>query len=131
MKPQLLAAAAALWCAGCVERKMVIRSDPEGAVTFVDGREVGLTPVEVPFRFYGKRRIELELKGHETLQAVEDISAPWWQYPVLDLMTDVLIPATFTDRRELRYELKPAAPTENPASLEERADPLRDRLRGP
>jgi hypothetical protein len=52
---------AALWAAlaGCVTRKMVIRSKPAGAPVWIDQRYVGQTPVEVPFTCYGTHAVQV------------------------------------------------------------------------
>lgn len=113
---------------GCVERTMLIESKPAGAEVFVDGRSVGTTPAKVDFTWYGTRQIVLELDGYETHRIVEPVSPPWWQAPVLDLMTDVLIPAPFQDQHRFEYTLIPSGPPPEPAAVEEGAGPLRDQL---
>ena len=39
-----LALAAAVFSAGCVERRYTLRTDPPGALAIVNGEEVGQTP---------------------------------------------------------------------------------------
>ena len=123
--------AAALILGGCVERTLLIQSEPAGARAFVNGRSVGTTPVEVPFTWYGKHEIVLEQEGYQTHRAVESVDPPWWQYPVVDLVTDLLIPATLTDRRSLTYPLAPTNPVGDPRPIEQNAEPLRRRLQQP
>lgn len=98
----------ALLLGGCVERKLLIRSEPAGADVRVDGTLVGKTPCEVPFTWYGTRKIELERSGYESFTKTEEVLPPWWQYPVFDLFTDVLIPADFEDARAFDYTMEPS-----------------------
>jgi hypothetical protein len=37
--------------AGCVQRRMTIRSNPPGALVYVDDYQIGTTPVSTPARF--------------------------------------------------------------------------------
>jgi hypothetical protein len=117
-----------LMLTGCVERTLTINSDPDGAAVWVDGKDVGKTPVDVPFSWYGTREIVVEKDGYETVEKKETIDPPWWQYPVVDFMTDVLIPVTFTDKREFNYELESSPTTEEIKPVEERAAPMRKLL---
>ena len=56
----VLALLLALPPAGCVERKFMIRSEPEGARVRVNGVLRGVTPLEIPFNDYGVVRLETE-----------------------------------------------------------------------
>ncbi|MFM7737868.1 MAG: PEGA domain-containing protein, partial [Planctomycetota bacterium] len=53
---------------GCVQRRMLIRSQPEGAMVTIDRQAIGQTPVSVPFTYYGTREIQLEKDGYQTIQ---------------------------------------------------------------
>ncbi len=119
---------AVLLLAGCVERKLVIRSDPTDADVWIDGEFVGKTPTDFAFSWYGTREILLEKKGYETLRTEEQIAPPWWQYPVFDLLTDVVIPITFTDFRDLKYRLSPSPATLDTGPVEDRAGELKKDL---
>jgi len=62
VRPPLLlfaALAPALLLPGCVERKLLIRSDPPGAVVLVNGAHAGTTPTEIVFQNYGVVRLEV------------------------------------------------------------------------
>jgi hypothetical protein len=54
-----------LACAGCVERKLTIASDPPGALTYINDTEVGRTPVTVPFLWYGDYDVRLRAERTE------------------------------------------------------------------
>lgn len=86
--------------AGCVERTLIVKSDPEGAEVWVDGRQRGVTPLEVPFESYGTRALVLRKEGHVPARVQVELPAPWWQFPPADLVTDLLWPGTIEDVRE-------------------------------
>ena len=48
---------------GCVERLITVRSQPSGALVYLNDEEVGRTPVTVPFTFYGYYDVRLEHEG--------------------------------------------------------------------
>jgi hypothetical protein len=112
----------ALLLPGCLEREMKITSEPSGALVFISDKEVGRTPVTVPFTWYGDYDIILRLEGHQALKTHAQINAPIQEYPPLDLLSE-LAPWTIRDTRYLHYQLKPlAAPTE--AELIKRAEAM-------
>ena len=51
--------------AGCVRRVVQITSDPDGAVVWMNDREVGSTPCEVEILHYGKYDVRVEKPGWE------------------------------------------------------------------
>lgn len=95
----------ALIATGCVERKLWVRTEPEGASVLVNGKEIGKAPVAWPFEYYGTIIVEAELPGRERVQRTVKLKAPWYQYPVLDFITDVLWPFTIKDERHLELDL--------------------------
>src|SRR5262249_32019669 len=94
--------------AGCVERRFVINSDPQGAVVFQNGQPLGAAPADNHFVYYGKYRFTLVKDGYETLVVDQDVPAPWYEYPGLDFISENLVPFTIRDRREFSYHLEPA-----------------------
>ncbi|MCP4477402.1 MAG: PEGA domain-containing protein, partial [Planctomycetaceae bacterium] len=36
---------------GCVQRRFIVRSQPEGALVTIDRKSIGLTPLSVPFTY--------------------------------------------------------------------------------
>ncbi len=113
---------------GCVDRRYVITSDPPGAVVFRDGKYLGATPVDDHFVYYGDRNFTLIKDGYQTLNVVQNIPAPWYQYWPLDFVTEVLVPKRITDRREFHYELRPLEAVRSDLLLN-RGEALRDRSR--
>ena len=45
--------------AGCVERRFVIESDPPGALVLMNGQQLGATPVDGHFVYYGRYHFTL------------------------------------------------------------------------
>jgi hypothetical protein len=101
----LLALLVALTLGGCVSRKLFLKSEPPGAAVLLDGKHVGTTPWEGDYASYGARRVELELPGYNRRIETFEIEMPWWQYPVLDVVTDLVLPWTLNDDRSYSFEL--------------------------
>jgi hypothetical protein len=92
---------------GCVSRRMTIRSNPPGALVYVDDYEIGATPVSTDFTYYGTRKIRIVKDGYETLTVMQPISTPWYEYPPADFITENFVPGKIRDQRILDYQLKP------------------------
>jgi hypothetical protein len=124
---------------GCVTRKMLIRSEPSGLRTLVDRTEVGRTPVEVPFEYYGDREIVIlpeaatpEGPHFSTLRTVARVRPPWWERVPFDFVADVLLPFPLEDVHVLDYRLEPAPTDETADELLEHESAgrrLADRIR--
>lgn len=83
---------AASFLNGCqgTQRTLQIDSEPSGALVWLNDREVGRTPLAVPFTFYGTYDVRLEAEGHEPLWTTQEASPPWWEHPPLDLIGEAL-----------------------------------------
>ena len=114
--------------AGCVKRSLLVKSDPPGAAVFIDDQEVGTTPVTVPFYQYGYREVRLEKDGYETKAEVVQIKPPASQVYPLDFFTDVLLPATIYDRRQVSFTLDQRKPVEEDKFMERAGDMRGDML---
>ncbi len=121
-----LAALCVLACllSGCLHRRMMIRSDPPGALVLLEGEEVGYTPVALDFTYYGTREITLIKDGFETKTVMQKVRPPWYQKVPLDLVSDNFIPGHATDRHEFSYQLQASVIVSNQELLE-RANGLR------
>jgi len=86
---------------------MTIRSNPPGALVYVDDYQIGATPVTTDFTYYGTRKIRLVKDGYETLTIMQPIPAPWYQFPPADFITENFVPGEIRDQRMLDYQLKP------------------------
>jgi hypothetical protein len=102
-----VAATIGLGLAGCVERRMLIRTNPPGAMAYVDDYPVGLTPTATSFTYYGTRRIRLVKDGYETETFLQPVSPPWYQIPPLDFFAENLVPGSIRDYHAFDYQLKP------------------------
>ena len=110
--------------AGCVRRRMTIRSNPPGAVVYVDERRIGVTPVSTNFTYYGTRNVQLVKDGYETVKKKHRFTTPWYEYPVIDFFSENIWPFETRDERILDFDLPPmqAVP---PTQVIGRAEQLR------
>lgn len=75
---------------GCVERRLMISSNPPGALVYLNDQEIGRTPVEVPFTWYGTYDVRLVQEGYQTLQTQMTTERPWWDSPGPDLFAEAI-----------------------------------------
>jgi len=106
--PVLILAALA---GGCVQRRMTIRSDPPGALVYVDDYQLGTTPVSHDFVYYGTRKIRLVKDGYETLTVRQPFPVPWYEYFPLDFVSENIVPWEIRDERVVDLSMAPAALT--------------------
>ncbi len=115
---------------GSVHRRILVRSNPEGALVTIDHQPIGHAPVSVPFTYWGTRQIELEKDGYETIKVKQKFSPPWYQIPPLDFVSENLWPRPIRDDRLLDFQMIPLS-TVNENQLKDRANQLRGNvLRG-
>jgi hypothetical protein len=121
----------ALLTTGCVERKITINSKPRGALVHLNDKEVGRTPVDVPFTFYGTYDVRLEKEGYKPLWTQQKAKAPLWEYPGPDLLAEA-IPGMVSNPT-WHFELEQATPVQqqDPDQLLKNAKDLRAKARGP
>jgi hypothetical protein len=98
---------ACLCPAGCVQRRLTIRSNPPGALVYVDNYEIGTTPVSTDFIYYGSRQIRLVKDGFETLTVLQPVPTPWYQYFPIDFFAENVVPGEIRDERVLDFVLTP------------------------
>jgi hypothetical protein len=118
------AAAVALVQTGCVQRRFLIRSDPPGAVVYMDNERIGTTPCAVNYVYFGTRKLRLVKDGFETLEVRQPLPTPWYQVPPLDFVSDVVVPYEIRDVRSQTYRLQPQVMVA-PEHLLARAEALR------
>jgi len=102
----LLILAVVLTAAGCVRRSMSIQTEPPGALVYLNGEEVGRTPLQRDFLWYGTYEVVIRKEGNETLRTRQKVIAPWWQWPPFDLFAELF---PLDDKRSYQYTLTPAA----------------------
>lgn len=116
----LLAVALVLGATGCVERRMVIITEPYGAIVYDEKNQpIGAGPVDKPFVYYGKYRFRIAKDGYETLVVEQRVRSPWYELPGLDFISENLIPWTIRDVRYFRYEMRPILPMDPQRSPEQ------------
>lgn len=103
-----LAGLCLLVCAGgCVQRRITVRSNPPGALVYIDKYEIGRTPCSVEYTYYGERQIKLVKDGFETLTVMQWIPPPWYEIPPLDFVSETIVPNEIRDERTFTYQLVP------------------------
>ena len=109
---------------GCVRRRLTIRSNPPGAVVYVDEQRIGTTPVSTEFTYYGTRKVRLVKDGYETLSTLQTVRPPWYEIPPLDFVSENIVGRELRDERIWDFQLQPQqlVPT---AELLTRANNLR------
>ena len=111
--------------AGCVERRMVIITEPYGAIVYDEkNHPIGAAPADHPFTYYGTYQFRLAKDGYETLVVQEKIRAPWYGMFGIDFISENLIPWTIRDVRYFRYVLQPMQVVP-PDQLMQQAEALR------
>ena len=115
---------------GCVERKLLIRTEPPGAVVLLDNKVVGTSPLEESFTFYGARKVEARwdpflstTERFRTAGETRYLNAPWYQWFGLDLFFEFIWPFTITDERVFEFKLEPLE-VEDDATTDLRMDTL-------
>jgi hypothetical protein len=96
-----------LWFTGCVSRRMTFVSNPPGAMVLLEGREIGYSPASADFTWYGTRQVTMIKDGYETKTDLVTVTAPWYQWPVIEFFADNLWPHRVTDRRVYSFDLQP------------------------
>lgn len=107
--------------AGCVKRTISISSNPNGAIVWVNDREVGRTPIKFEFLYYGEYDVRLEREGYEPIMTTVWALAPWWDAPIIDMVAEVVSSAE--SRIVWEFDLEPR--NDDPAMLLDRATKLR------
>ena len=88
--------------AGCVEHRLIVRSDPPDVAVYVDGRLEGRTDpqtaaLEIPFTWFGTRKVVARKAGYVPLRQTVELDPPWWQLFPVDVFSDLLWPGTLED----------------------------------
>ena len=99
--------ATAVLLAGCVDRRIRVTSEPSGARVWVNDVDLGRTPAETSFTFYGHYELRLQLDGYEPVTETRQARAPIYEQPGLDLIAEAL-PVEFENTIEWHIDLEPA-----------------------
>ncbi len=117
-------AVACLLSGGCVRRVLHVRSDPPGAAVWLNDREVGRTPFDKEFLWYGDYDVVARADGYQTVKTSREVTAPIWQFPPFDLLTDFL---PLRDDETIDLKMVPTGPAD-PAAVLARGEALRGQL---
>ena len=112
---------------GCVERRLKINTEPQGAVIALNDEEIGVSPVEVSFKWYGDFRVQARKSGFETLHTHRELKGPWYDRFPFDFFAQVLNPHQIFDSYEWTFELTPYTPKDRAELVSEALD-LKQRL---
>ncbi len=126
--PILIAILVILATTGCVHRRMMITSNPPGALILMEGEDVGYTPMAMDFTYYGTREITLVKDGFETKTVMQKVKAPWYQRGPLEFATDNFALHKINNRHDFHFNLDPVAQVSN-QDLRSRAEELRTNSR--
>ncbi len=102
-----LTAVGCLLQTGCVRRRLMVRSNPPGAMVYVDNQPIGTTPCATDFTYYGTREIRLVKAGYETLTVNQPLPAPWYQIAPLDFVSENIVPRKIQDYRTASFNMVP------------------------
>ena len=106
-----LLAALGLFSAGCVERRFVVETNPPGAVVYNEkDQPMGLSPTDQQFTYYGTYRFKVVKDGYQTKVVYENIKAPFYEWPLLDFVSENLLPFWIRDVHRIRVDLEPSVP---------------------
>jgi hypothetical protein len=86
---------------------MTVRTNPPGAMVYVDKNPLGLSPVSANFTYYGTRNIEIARDGYRTERFLRKFNPPWYAIPPLDFVTESLWPFEKRDERIIDVQLTP------------------------
>jgi hypothetical protein len=114
---------------GCVERTLILRSDPPGATVVVNGDEVGVAPAKLHFESYGAFEVVMSAPHYRRLHAVVPVKPPWYENIPFDLFAEAVWPWTVRDEHSVTLKLEPLSEGETAgAGLDERERQLQERV---
>ena len=104
-----------------------ITSEPSGALVYLNGEEVGRTPMRYDFMWYSDYDVTLRKDGYETLKTHQKLDAPLLFIPPLDLVGELV---GARDHRRWHFTMEPGSvAATNPAVLINRGQSLKKDLR--
>jgi hypothetical protein len=118
---------AILFLSGCVERKLTILTEPEGALVTLNDEEIGRSPVTVSFQWYGDYNVRISETGYETLVTHRKLEGPWYDHCPWDFFAQFLNPNRIVDSYEWSFKLEPKQHPSREELLHS-ADELKKRL---
>jgi len=111
---------------GCVERRLTINTEPQGALVILNDEEIGESPVTVPFNWYGDYWVRISKQGYETLDTHRELKSPWYDHFPFDFLA-MLNPTRTIDSYEWTFELSPKEEISR-EELIQKAEELKEQL---
>jgi hypothetical protein len=96
-----------LFLGGCVERKLTINTEPQGAIVVLNDEEIGTSPVTVSFEWYGDYNVRVSKEGFETLKTHRKLKGPWYDKFPFDFFAQLIYPGRIVNSYEWTFELDP------------------------
>ncbi len=100
------ALAVAALLTACQDRRIFITSEPTGARVILNDAEVGTTPCEVNFTYFGTYDVRLRKDGYEPLVTKAEAKAPPHEWPGVDLAA-MAVPVEKTTRIQWHFKMEP------------------------
>ncbi len=98
---------ACLLLSGCVERRLTINTEPQGALVILNDEEIGISPVTVSFEWYGDYWVRLSKEGYDTVDTHYELKGPWYDHFPFDFFAQILYPKRIVDSYERTFPLVP------------------------
>jgi hypothetical protein len=115
--------------AGCVDRTMILRSDPPGATVVVNGDDLGVAPAKLHFETYGTFEVVMSAPRCRRLTTQVLVQPPWYEQIPFDFFCETLWPYTIHDDHLVTLKLEPFQENEAAgAGLDERERQLQERV---
>lgn len=92
---------------GCVERKLTINTEPQGAIVVLNDEEIGVSPVTTSFEWYGDYNVRISKQGYETLKTHRMLKGPWYDSFPFDFFAQIVNPKRIVDSYEWTFALSP------------------------
>ena len=109
---------------GCIQRRFIVRSQPEGAFVSIDRQPIGLTPLSVPWTYNGTREIQLEKDGYKTIKVQQRVKPKWYETFPVSFVTENFWPREIRDERLMEFQMEPKTQVQGNLLLD-RANDLR------
>ncbi len=90
---------------GCVERRLTINTEPQGALVVLNDEEIGISPVTTSFEWYGDYWVRISKEGYETLDTHRKLKGPWYDQFPFDFFAQILYSKRIIDSYEWTFEL--------------------------
>jgi hypothetical protein len=92
---------------GCVERRLTINTEPQGAIVVLNDEEIGTSPVTTSFEWYGDYNVRISKEGFETLKTHRELKRPWYDYFPFDFFAQIVNPKRIVDSYQWSFTLAP------------------------